>query len=52
MMADEVRQSATVSRLVGLCEVCGGTCNRMISARALAEFAHTFDIASKQALTA
>lgn len=52
MMADEVRQSATVSRLVGLCEVCGGICNRMISARALPEFACIFDIASKQALTA
>lgn len=52
MMADEVCQTATVSRLVGLCEVCGGTCNRMISARALSEFARIFDIASKQALTA
>ncbi|MEX1663241.1 helix-turn-helix domain-containing protein [Thioclava sp. 15-R06ZXC-3] len=47
MMADEVTQSATISRLVGLCEVCGGTCNRMISAHALPEFARIFDIASK-----
>lgn len=52
MMADEICQTATISRLVGLCEVCGGTCNRMISARALPEFARIFDIASKQALTA
>ena len=52
MMADEIRQTGTISRLVGLCEVCGGTCNRMISARALPEFARIFDIASKQALTA
>lgn len=52
MMADEIRQSANISRLVGLCEVCGGTCNRMICARALPEFACIFDIASKQALTA
>mgnify|MGYP005751237847 CR=1 FL=1 len=52
MMADVIRQTGTISRLVGLCEVCGGTCNRMISARALPEFARIFDIASKQALTA
>lgn len=52
MMADEIRQTATISRLVGLCEVCGGTCNRIISARALPDFGRIFDIASKQALTA
>lgn len=52
MMADEIRQTATISRLVGLCEVCGGTCNRMISARALPEFANIFDIARKGVLTA
>ncbi len=52
MMADEVRQSATISRLVGLCEVCSGTCNRMVSARALPEFARIFDIARKEVLTA
>lgn len=52
MMADEIRQTATISRLVGLCVVCGGTCNRMISARALPDFARIFDIASKQAPTA
>lgn len=52
MMVDEIRQTGTNSRLVGLCEVCGGTCNRMISARALYEFARIFDIACKQAPTA
>jgi hypothetical protein len=52
MMADEIRQTGTISRLVGLCEVCGGTCNRLIGTRALPEFARVFDIASKQALTA
>ena len=52
MMADEIRQNGKISRLVGLCEVCGGTCNRMISTRALPEFARIFDIASRQALTA
>lgn len=52
MMADEIRQTRTISRLVGLCEVCGGTCNRMISARAISEFARIFDIVSKQAPTA
>ncbi len=52
MMADEVRQTAKISRLVGLCEVCGGKCNRMISARTLAEFARFFDIVSKDVRTA
>lgn len=52
MMADEIRQSANISRLVGLCEVCGGTCNRMIGARALSEFASIFDIARKEVPTA
>ena len=52
MMTDEIRQSANISRLVGLCQVCGGTCNRMIGTRALPEFARIFDIASKKALTA
>jgi hypothetical protein len=52
MMVDEIPQTTTTSRLVGLCQVCGGTCNRMISAPALSEFAHIFDIARKQALTA
>jgi len=52
MIADEIRQTGTISRIVGLCEVCGGTCNRMISARAMPEFSRVFDIAGKQALTA
>lgn len=52
MMADVVHQSATTSRLVGLCEACGGTCNRMISNRQLAEVARIFDVACKDVPTA
>jgi hypothetical protein len=52
MMADEIRQTKTITRLVGLCEVCGGTCNRVISARARPEFARIFDIAISKARAA
>ena len=31
LLVDVLPQTATTARIFGLCEVCGGTCNRMIS---------------------
>lgn len=46
MMADLYLQNDKTARLVGLCEVCGGTCNRMISRAKLDQFREIFDVAS------
>lgn len=46
MLADLMPQSPRTARLAGLCEVCGGTCNRMISRSAIARFSEIFDIGS------
>jgi len=48
LMADYVA-SPTGGRLVALCEVCEGVCNRRISAAQLVEIAAILDIASKPA---
>lgn len=47
MMADCHHQSTKTARLEGLCEVCGSTCNRMISLAKLDHFHAIFDIACK-----
>lgn len=45
MMVDCLPQTATTARLVGLCDVCGGTCNRMISRAKLGRLGGIFDVA-------
>ena len=47
MMVDGHRQTAKTARMVGLCEACGGTCNRMINAAALPRIKKIFDVATK-----
>lgn len=47
LMVDVYDQSVKTARLEGLCEACGGTCNRMISRAQLGRFQSIFDVASK-----
>ena len=44
MMVDCTLQTATTARLMGLCEICGGTCNRMVSRARLTEIGEIFDV--------
>lgn len=46
-LVDCIRQTAKTARLVGLCDHCGGTCNRMISTAKVASFNEFFDLAFK-----
>jgi hypothetical protein len=45
MMVDCLPQTAKTARLVGLCVVCGGTCNRMVSRADLPRYSAIFDVA-------
>lgn len=47
-MVDCIPQTPTTARLFGLCEVCGGTCNRMISTAKLDHFSQIFEVAFKE----
>jgi len=47
MMVDWNTQTAKTARMAGLCEACGGTCNRMINAAALPRIKTIFDVATK-----
>ncbi|MCR9149821.1 MAG: helix-turn-helix domain-containing protein [Rhodobacteraceae bacterium] len=47
MLVDWHCQTAKTARMVGLCEACGGSCNRMVSARALPRIRTVFDVAIK-----
>lgn len=47
LMVDVHQQSVKTARLEGLCEVCGGICNRMISHAQFAHILSIFDVASK-----
>jgi Helix-turn-helix domain len=47
LMVDVHAQSLKTARLEGLCEVCGGTCNRMISNTQFGQYRSIFDVASK-----
>lgn len=51
-MVDCLPQSPRTARLVGLCEVCGGTCNRMISRSRIEAFARIFDLVIRDGPTA
>jgi hypothetical protein len=52
LMVDLYGQSPKTARLQGLCELCGGTCNRMISCQQIDRFASIFDIARKDMMSA
>jgi hypothetical protein len=47
LMVDILPQTDKTSRLFGLCEVCGGTCNRMISNTTINEIRPIFELAFK-----
>ena len=44
MLDDCLPNTAETDRLLGLCEACGGTCNRMISKSKLKDFEEVFVI--------
>ena len=52
MLVDCIPQTATTARLMGLCETCGGTCNRMISRAKIDHFREIFALAEKDGKTA
>lgn len=52
MLVDCIPQTATTSRLMGLCEVCGGICNRIISRSKIDQFREIFGLAEKDGKTA
>ena len=52
LMVDLIPQTAKTARLAGLCDVCGGTCNRMVSKFAIDRFSRIFDVAIKGGETA
>ena len=48
LMVDCIPQTPNTARLFGLCEVCGGTCNRMISQTKIDHFSQIFEVAIKE----
>ena len=44
LMIDVLPQTTKTARLVGLCDVCGGTCNRMVSLAKLDQLRLIFDV--------
>ena len=47
LMVDVHDQSVKTARLEGICEVCGGICNRMVSRAHFGQIQSIFDVASK-----
>ena len=52
LMVDCIPQTENTARLVGLCEVCGGTCNRIIGKRQIDEIGKIFEVVIKGRPTA
>lgn len=48
LMVDCIPQTPKTARLLGLCDVCGGTCNRMISRSKVDHFSQIFCVAIKE----
>ena len=48
LLVDCIPQTPNTARLFGLCEVCGGTCNRMISQTKIDHFSQIFEVAIKE----
>ena len=51
-LVDCIPQTEKTARLLGLCDVCGGTCNRMIGMGQIDQFGRTFHVAMKGGPTA
>lgn len=49
LMLDYIPRNERTGRLTGLCEVCGGTCNRIASRASLARLSAIFDVAVRGA---
>ena len=47
-LVDCIPQTPKTARLLGLCDVCGGTCNRMISRSKIDHFSEIFCVAIKE----
>lgn len=52
MLVDCIPQTGATARLMGLCEVCGGTCNRMINRSKIGDFGGIFILVVKGGQTA
>lgn len=52
MMVDCILQTPRTARLMGLCDICGGACNRMISRSKIGQFSEIFALAVKDGRTA
>lgn len=52
LMVDCIPQTIKTARLLGLCDVCGGTCNRMVSRSRIDHFGRIFCVAMKDGPTA
>jgi excisionase family DNA binding protein len=52
MLADLIPQTSKTARLVGLCDACGGTCNRMISRSSIDRLGQIFDLRMREGRTA
>lgn len=48
LMVDCIPQTPKTARLLGLCNVCGGTCNRMISRSKIDDFNEIFCVVIKE----
>lgn len=48
LLVDCIPQTPKTARLLGLCEDCSGTCNRMISQTKIDHFSRIFEIAFKE----
>lgn len=48
LMVDCIPQTSKTARLLGLCEVCGGACNRMISQTKIDHFSRIFCVAIRE----
>ncbi|MFC4671975.1 helix-turn-helix domain-containing protein [Seohaeicola nanhaiensis] len=51
-MVDCIPQTDKTARLLGLCDVCGGTCNRMIGNAQIEQIVRIFSVAMKDGSTA
>lgn len=48
LLVDCIPETPKTARLLGLCEVCGSTCNRMISKAKIDHFSQIFEVAIKE----
>jgi excisionase family DNA binding protein len=51
-LVDFIPQTAKTARLLGLCDVCGGACNRMVGKSQISQISQIFNVAMKDGPTA